>query len=663
MPGFSLRQNLAFNWMAVAYRISRLLPDHNLLLERLDDGHLRLVSEQELLAGYSAGEVTTEEVEHAHVKTLGYRRPMAELSDPLRAEVKRRFAYVSAFMADGMPTFTASYLRPIIRRVADEISDSKPPSVTTVYRWVKKYRQATDATSLVPRFDRRGSRVLRQADRLLKFVAEAMEEAFKASPRAGARDIHIRLKAKLELENARCIGDERLRLPSLRTMYRMMDRADVYDMTTLRDGKAAADKRLRINKKAPAVSHILERVEVDHTPLDLFLVCDQTFLPLGRPTLTVFLDRYSRMPLGYYLSFGGPSAAAVIGGLRHAILPKDKPNEVIPGLAIEHDWPCYGIMDLLVVDNGLEFHGVDLDNVALDLGVRILYCPKHAPQFKGAIERFLKTINYFFVHQLPGTSLARLQERGDYDSAKHALLTLAEFKLVLEKWFLDVYAQSIHRGIGVTPWAKWHEGLERRSLILPSSLQSLQRRIGLVTERSLRRDGILFKGIRYSGQELVPMLRKYGEGIKVRVLYDHEDLGQIQVWSPDSDEPVSVLAADYGYAKGLTVVQNDLICAKLREEGSATEDRDARDKAKMELAQAISQLMASRKQRDRRKAAALRGLTSTAPTSASVMPSRSRKKPKPKPKPKAPRTVADGMEVMPPVLPSFQLSRNGGRLG
>ena len=157
------------------------------------------------------------------------------------------------------------------------------------------------------------------------------------------------------------------------------------------------------------------------------------------------------MPFGYYLSYSPPSAAAVVGALRHGIIPKTLCTTSLPDLCIENDWPVHGLIESLVVDNGLEFHGVDLDGIALDLGFTIVYCPKRTPRFKGTIERYLKTINYFFAHQLPGTSMARLEERGDYDPQKHALLTLGEFKQILEKWFVDVYAETIHRGLGTTP--------------------------------------------------------------------------------------------------------------------------------------------------------------------------------------------------------------------
>ena len=658
MNGFSLRRNLVFDWNIVAYRIDRLLPNGAVLIERIEDGELQLVQRDVLLQEFSAGRISTERCGDPSAKTRVHTRPSADISENERDEMRRRLTYLQALVEAGGPVFTPEFTRPIVKETAEQLGDDKPPSAATLYRWHCHYRQSNDPTALIPRFDRRGSRAMRQHDRVIELAEQSMEEAFHASPKAGAKDVFVLLKGKIQDENGKRFADEQLLVPSLRTVHRLMQRVDMYDLGVFREGKVQAAKRYRINKRGATASNILERVEVDHTPLDLFLICERSFLPLGRPTLTLFLDRFSRMPIGYHLSFGGPSAAAVMGGLRHAILPKIPLEPVFDALRIDHKWPCHGVMDFLVLDNGLEFHGKDLESVALDIGFRLQFCPKHAPHFKGAIERFFKTLNHFFVHQLPGTSMARLQERGDYDPAKHAVLTLAQFKYVLEKWLLDVYAQTVHRGIGVTPWAKWQQGEKGRITKMPPSRQALDRRIGLVAERSLRRDGLWLNNIRYSGEALGPVLCKFGQGCRVRVLYNHEDLGEVQVWAPDSDEPISVQAVDYDYAKGLTSYQHELICAKLREEGTATENRHARDRAKYELAQSIQALMASRKQGRRRQAAALSGLTSTNPSRGVEAPRGPKQEPK-----RVKRVVEQQSKESPPVLPSFRIPRKGGQHG
>lgn len=651
MRGFAFRTGLVFEWEGAAHRIERLGTGDQVVLERLSDGQTVLSSRQELLAAFGAGQLCmppgTDTVPVAQV----YQRPLAELPGHIQAKVRTRMAYLDTIREAGQIPLTPYHLVPLICEVSRRINDPHPPSPMTLYRWHQAYRRAQDARALIPRFDLRGGAGTRQAERIRELFGEAAEEAFQASPSATIKSIFTRLEGKIRAENAKRLPADQLRLPAVRTVYRLFGRLEAYDQTRLAEGKHVADRRYRVAKAGPVVDGILMRVEVDHTPLDLFLIDEITGLPLGRPVLTLFIDVYSRFPVGYYLSFGGTSAYAVVGGLRHAILPKTPVKEVIPNLPVEHAWPCYGLIAVLVADNGLEFYSTALDSVAMDLGMSIIYCPKRQPWFKGAIERFLQTFNFTLSHQLPGTSLARLEDRGDYDSQKHALLTLAEFRHLLEKWLLDIYAQTAHRGIGTTPWAKWHEGLKRHTPELPGSLDDLQRRIGMAEERTLRQDGIVLKGIRYAGPDLDPILRTWGTGIKLRLVFDAEDLGSIQVWAPEQQDQVTVPALNQAYAKGLTLLQHELIQQQVRENGQSAENPDALAKAKYDLAIAVDELLKGRKQRSRRRAANIHGKTSTHPEARLDPGTPPKPVTKPVPTPKA------ALDEPPAPLPTFQLSR------
>jgi len=312
-----------------------------------------------------------------------------------------------------------------------------------------------------------------------------------------------------------------------------------------------------------------------------------------------------------------------------------------------------------VADNGLEFHGVDLDGIAFDLGFVLVFCPKRQPRFKGSIERYLKTVNYYFAHQLPGASFARFHLRGDYDPQKCALLTLAEFKHLFEKWVVDVYAQTKHSGLGTTPWKRWHDGLAAHEPQLPANLRMLQQRIGQSAERKLRRDGFELNGIRYNGAVLAPVLRRYGEGVAIRVVFDPEDLGDVHVWGPDDAEPHLVQALDLTYARGMTLRQNALIRQVMREEGASTEDRVALQRARNDITQAVAELMSSRKQKARQRSAAIRGISSAKPQGiqptidepAAQLAARA-----PLSKGKSKPAVVDEGMVLPSVIPAFQMN-------
>jgi putative transposase len=72
----------------------------------------------------------------------------------------------------------------------------------------------------------------------------------------------------------------------------------------------------------------------------------------------------------------------------------------------------------------------------MDLGIYLLYCPKRQPWYKGKIERFFRTLNFSLSHQMPGTSLSRLADRGDYDP--HSVLYREpEGVELLRAWLAD----------------------------------------------------------------------------------------------------------------------------------------------------------------------------------------------------------------------------------
>lgn len=659
MAGFGFRKNMVFNWKEATFRIDRLQPNGQVQIEAIDGGALSLVTRQQLLDDYAQGLISASTVADPTSKlAVTYSKPLDQLCMEAQQEVKRRRKYLEAISTDGTPVFTPEFLKPIIKRVSDEIADPKPPGATTVYRWYKRLTSGGDTRSLIPRYDLRGKKTPYQSARMLELVAEATAEAFITTPLATGQNIYSRLLAKIDIENRRLLGSTPFVAPSKRTVYRLLASADLYEMSILKEGKAATVRRFRVGKTGIKTTRILERIEIDHTPLDLFLIDERTWLPLGRPILTLAIDHYSRFPLGYYLSFGSPSAAAVVGCLRHAILPKSPTVSVIKGLCVENSWPTYGIPEVVIADNGLEFHGLDLDAIAFDLGFVLEFCPKRQPQFKGVIERYLKTFNYNFAHQLPGASFAKFHLRGDYDPQQCALLTLAEFKHVFEKWVVDDYAQDKHSSLDTTPWKRWHEGIAAHEPQLPSNLRTLQQRIGQSASRKLRRDGFELNGIRYNGDALGPILRRYGEGVAIRVVFDPEDLGEIHVWGPDDSDPIQVQALDLTYARGLTLRQNTLIRQIMREEGANAEDSVALQRARNDISQAIAELMSSRKQKARQRSAAIRGISSTKPQGGGIQAASPWNDPTPPQSPprKASKTAMPTPVDLPKILTAFQMS-------
>ena len=65
MAGFALHKNRVFDWDGTAYRIDRIQPNGDLLLERISDGHFLVISREQLLVEYGAGKISVKPVDVA----------------------------------------------------------------------------------------------------------------------------------------------------------------------------------------------------------------------------------------------------------------------------------------------------------------------------------------------------------------------------------------------------------------------------------------------------------------------------------------------------------------------------------------------------------------------------------------------------------------------
>ncbi|AZS51495.1 hypothetical protein DM558_12265 [Entomomonas moraniae] len=106
------------------------------------------------------------------------------------------------------------------------------------------------------------------------------------------------------------------------------------EVRAARYGRKNADYYFRSVGKGITAKHILERVEVDHTPLDIMVVNEETGIVEGRPYLTCLLDVKSRMPLDMEIGFEPPSVLSVMKALKQAIWFKDWINEAYPTIKI-----------------------------------------------------------------------------------------------------------------------------------------------------------------------------------------------------------------------------------------------------------------------------------------------------------------------------------------
>jgi len=82
MVGFGLRKNMAFDWNGTGFRIDRLQSSGDLLLERIEDGHISIVQRDQLLAEYRLGKISAKVLVSGGESPTDkvFSRPLDELS-------------------------------------------------------------------------------------------------------------------------------------------------------------------------------------------------------------------------------------------------------------------------------------------------------------------------------------------------------------------------------------------------------------------------------------------------------------------------------------------------------------------------------------------------------------------------------------------------------
>ena len=111
-------------------------------------------------------------------------------------------------------------------------------------------------------------------------------------------------------------------VPSRGRLARRPAKLDPVATTTARQGPDPARSLRAAGGLPPAVTAVLQQVQIDHTSMDLIVVDERHRLPIGRPYLTVAIDAFSRCVVGLVVTLEAPSALSVGLCLTHTVMDK-----------------------------------------------------------------------------------------------------------------------------------------------------------------------------------------------------------------------------------------------------------------------------------------------------------------------------------------------------
>jgi putative transposase len=584
-------------------------------LENAETGEYSNHKEADLLEEYVRGYLRTINSKHFRSAPKNYLisgsfEASAQHGDASRgnAETRRRANYL--VMLERLGAFGRSRyeLRRAIQKVSINLDDPKPPHETTIYRWRRRYRVAQcDIRALLDQTDSRGGKDQSRLDPEVEAIIHDRIETALLNNKAGtAEDVHNAVFLDIQQLNTTRIESEWLKVPSLRTIQRRLESIPAFDRALARYGEREAQRRFADHFCARRVSRILELVEIDHTKLDI-MYTDASGKTIDRPTITVVFDRFSRCVLGFCISSAGHGVHAVFEALRHAMMPKSYLHKRFPELSLE--WPCHGWFERLLMDNGREFHAHAVVDAMMNLGVICEYAASREPNDKPFVERFLKTLNYYFIHKLPGTTLAKIHQRVGFKAEDEACLTFEKINEMVHIWITKVYHLRPHRGLsGRAPLDVWKESAAAHPPQLKCNAADLSIEFSEYAERVLQHYGLDFDGFRYVSSELLMLRRMLPANSMVKIKAPYENVGLIWVWNEIEKEYIEAANTDERY-NNLTREQASVV-----RRASKVADLYRRTRADGEqlIRDMSTEAMQSTKLSERRKGARQSHLTSKA---------------------------------------------------
>ena len=418
----------------------------------------------------------------------------------------------------------------------DEAIEKSGLSKSTLYNYRKKFLdQGCSIESLTPESRGPKNGTLRLSSAVERVINSAIDDIFLKTPPCSQEEV-------IE-EVERLCGDMDLPIPSASTIRNRIRDIDDHIKLLKRHGKKAAQRKYQPSTKHfPDADRPGQVVQIDHTPADVIIVDDKYRKPIGTPWITIAQDIYSRAILSAIVSLEAPSSLTDALAISQAVLPKD---ELLENLNIKAEWPCYGIMHRVHLDNGSDFRSKALQMGCERHGIQITYRPAGKPEFGGHIERVLKTLSSR-SHSIPGSKGSSVKDKGDYDAEGNAIMTMKEFEFWLIKYICNVYHLKDHSVTGMPPIKRWKNGFINEEngiptiLKLPKSPATFKIDFLPVKERSVQTYGIQWD-LFYFCDALRPWIAKKDpedskDKLKLIVRRDPRDISKVWVYNPSLNE-------------------------------------------------------------------------------------------------------------------------------
>ncbi|TXH36967.1 MAG: hypothetical protein E6Q98_08635 [Rhodospirillaceae bacterium] len=406
--------------------------------------------------------------------------------------------------------------------------------------------------AITPYFQGRGNRQARLHARVIEIIDQCIKKLYLCRTPADRKTVLTNIRARIDDENQGRDHFDRLIVPSDSAVRRRIKLLDPYHVTKAQYGENVARQRHGGFGAGERPTRPLELVEIDHTPLDIVAIDGKLQVVIGRVYLTIAIDKYSRCIIGFHIGVDKPSYLSVAKCLANAIEFKDYVTETYP--EIRNIWPCWGIPQRILVDNGPEFHSLALEMACAALGVALEYAKVRHPHLNGTVERAFRKVNKSHFQAVQGSTFSNYLQLNGYNPERYTLATVESITEAMHILVIDVLNQEIHRELLAVPAEVHAEGLETYPPRLPKSQAELRISLGREEEpRAVWHYGVTLNYICYAGEGLARIRNShdYKNGKKCRLKSDPDDLTHIQVQADDG-KWIELVATNKSEINGLT---------------------------------------------------------------------------------------------------------------
>jgi putative transposase len=157
-------------------------------------------------------------------------------------------------------------------------------------------RPAEDICFLIPRHQAKREYKSRLSEEVEAIIGQAIYETYLNMKRLPKSSVCDMVAIRIYDANRFKSDSIKLEMPSKATIYRRIAKLPSYEVHAARYGRRIADIGFKALKQGIAPTRPLERVDVDHTKLDLFVIDHEKGMPIGRPWLMDAYTAKERLP-------------------------------------------------------------------------------------------------------------------------------------------------------------------------------------------------------------------------------------------------------------------------------------------------------------------------------------------------------------------------------